>query len=80
MVRLKPTPALAKQMGQFRLQAELISIKANHLCCLCSGQSPQSNGRLSLTSVLNSNGRVPGLLNLIESTYISASELMIASA
>jgi len=77
MVRLYPTPALAKQMGQLRLQAVLTSIKARHMCCLCSGQRQQSKGQPSLTSVLNSKGMLPGLLNLTESTYIWASELMM---
>ena len=49
------------------------------MCCLCSGHRPQSRGQPSLTSVLNSKGNVPGLLNLTESTYIWASELMIPS-
>mgnify|MGYP003725997683 CR=1 FL=1 len=79
MVRLKPIPALAKQTGQLRLQAVLTSIRARHRCCLCSGQRPQSRGQPSFTSVLNSRGRVPGLLNLTESTYIWASELMMPS-
>ena len=49
------------------------------MCCLCSGQRPQSKGQPSLTSVLNSRGMVPGLLNLMELTYISASELIMPS-
>ena len=57
----------------------LTSMRARHMCCLCSGHRPQSRGQPFFTWVLYSSGRVPGLLNLTEFTYIWTSELMMPS-
>ena len=80
--REKPSgwwPESAKQMGQSRLQPVLISMIPRQACCLCSGQSPQSSGHPSATSVWKARGMVPGLLKRRESRYIPASEYTRAS-
>ena len=58
------------------LQQQVKEFHPRHVCCLCSGQRPQSFGQPSTTSVLKPRGMVPGLLYRSESRYISASELI----
>ena len=53
--------ASAKQTGQARLHAALISTIARQLCCSWSGQSPQSNGQPASVRVCAVSGRSPGL-------------------
>ena len=55
--------ALAKQTGQARLHAWLISTIARQLCCSWSGQRPQSNGQPASVRVCVLSGRSPGLIH-----------------
>ena len=50
----------AKQTGQARLQASLISTMARQECCSWSGQRPQSHGQPRSVRVCGAKGRSPG--------------------
>ena len=55
-----PTALSAKQTGQVRLQASLISTMARQLCCSWSGQRPQSQGQPRSVRLALNKGRSPG--------------------
>lgn len=64
---------LTETVGDRPVVLLFTSMMPRHACCLCSGQSPQSDGQPSRTLVWDVSGLVPGLLNRALSMYICAS-------